>query len=62
MLPTIMTGLEAAKWPGRCQTVQDPSHNPTRWYLDGAHTLESLDCCMAWFVKPGLGLPIDATT
>ncbi|KAJ6628771.1 FolC bifunctional protein [Mycena sp. CBHHK59/15] len=53
-------GLEKASWPGRCQTVVDPVFTNTTWYLDGAHTLESLDCCMQWFVSPSVGLQIDA--
>ena len=28
----------------------------TTWFLDGAHTIESLDCCIRWFVSPGVGL------
>lgn len=49
-------GLERARWPGRCQVVQDPQDSGFRWYLDGAHTVESLVCCGDWFVSPGLGL------
>ncbi|EKM59334.1 uncharacterized protein PHACADRAFT_181339 [Phanerochaete carnosa HHB-10118-sp] len=49
---TYVKALEAARWPGRCQTVQDPAHAGTTWFLDGAHTLESLDCCVRWFVSP----------
>ena len=48
--------LEAARWPGRCQTVRDPAHAGTTWFLDGAHTLESLECCMKWFVSPAAAL------
>jgi folylpolyglutamate synthase len=49
-------GLTTTKWPGRCQTVLDPIRKDVTWYLDGAHTVESLDCCMQWFVSPGVGL------
>ncbi|KAJ7180253.1 Mur ligase [Mycena crocata] len=52
----FIRGLENARWPGRCQTVSDPAFPNTTWYLDGAHTLESLECCMQWFVSPGVGL------
>ncbi|KAF9268119.1 FolC bifunctional protein [Marasmius fiardii PR-910] len=45
-------GLEETKWPGRCQTIVDPSYPKIIWYLDGAHTTESLDCCMRWFASP----------
>ncbi|KAL4068841.1 Mur ligase [Scleroderma yunnanense] len=53
----FITGLVNTKWPGRCQTVHDPIHQNTTWYLDGAHTSESLSCCMQWFVRPNVGLP-----
>jgi folylpolyglutamate synthase len=43
--------LERTRWPGRCQTVEDPAStaaHQTTWYLDGAHTVESLTCCGDW--------------
>ena len=49
-------GLTGARWPGRCQTVLDPKYTDLTWYLDGAHTVESLVCCMQWFVSPGVGI------
>ena len=49
-------GLATTKWPGRCQTVLDPDRKDVTWYLDGAHTVESLECCMQWFVSPDVGL------
>lgn len=49
-------GLKEARWPGRCQTVRDPQDSKSFWYLDGAHTVESLTCCGEWFVAPGLGI------
>ncbi|TBU49597.1 FolC bifunctional protein [Dichomitus squalens] len=52
----FVRGLEATKWPGRCQTVVDPKSEKTTWFLDGAHTLESLDCCMRWYVSPDIAL------
>jgi folylpolyglutamate synthase len=54
---TFVAGLENTKWPGRCQTVSDPNYSSTTWYLDGAHTVDSLTCCVEWFVNPGVGLP-----
>lgn len=51
-----LRGLENVRWPGRCQTVSDPNQKRTTWFLDGAHTIESLDCCIRWFVSPGVGL------
>lgn len=56
----FVRGLENARWPGRCQTVADPLFTNTTWYLDGAHTFESLECCIQWFVSPGVGLQADA--
>ncbi|KAH7931248.1 FolC bifunctional protein [Leucogyrophana mollusca] len=59
----FVRGLENTKWPGRCQTVADPdpAHGSTTWYLDGAHTIESLDYCIQWFVHPGVGIPSAST-
>lgn len=48
-------GLKLVTWPGRGQElpIQETkyahkSHNAT-WYLDGAHTVESLQVCAEWF-------------
>ena len=49
-------GLATAKWPGRCQTIIDPIRSGVTWYLDGAHTVESLECCMQWFGSPGVAV------
>lgn len=58
-LPTsFLDGLKNAHWPGRCQTVLDPQHEGIKWFLDGAHTKESLQCCLEWFVSPAIGLPV----
>ncbi|KAJ7507962.1 FolC bifunctional protein [Mycena galericulata] len=56
----FVRGLENARWPGRCQMVADLVFPGTTWYLDGAHTFESLECCIQWFVSPGVGLQTDA--
>ena len=53
----VVEGLEKAKWPGRCQEVKDPGFTKTTWFLDGAHTVESLDCCMEWFIDRLLEMP-----
>lgn len=56
LLPeAFLLGLKETRWPGRCQTVPDPIRQNTTWYLDGAHTIESLECCAEWFVSPGVG-------
>jgi len=49
-------GLIKTRWPGRCQTVQDPVYPKTAWFLDGAHTRESLEYSIKWFVAPETGL------
>lgn len=46
--PAIKDGLERARWPGRCQLVREPKEG-RRWWLDGAHTVESLEGCGLWF-------------
>jgi folylpolyglutamate synthase len=56
----FVSGLAAARWPGRCQTVVDPATPSTRWHLDGAHTRESLLCSAQWFFAPGVGLPSES--
>ncbi len=57
---SFIEGLKSAKWPGRCQTVTDPKFSSTVWFLDGAHTVESLVCCMKWFVSPKVVLNAEA--
>lgn len=60
LLQTFLPYLKSARWPGRCQTVVDPSSSSpsrkgkgkTTWYLDGAHTVESLTCCSEWVFAP----------
>lgn len=49
----VVEGLQNARWPGRCQVVDDRSleRQGVTWYLDGAHTVESLVCCGEWFVE-----------
>jgi len=53
---TVVQALERTKWPGRCQTVQDPKQANLTWFLDGAHTVESLESCIKWFVSPDTAL------
>ncbi|GMF12497.1 unnamed protein product [Phytophthora lilii] len=46
--PDVKEGLKYAFWPGRAQLWEDEAHK-TRFYIDGAHTLRSLECCADWF-------------
>eukprot|EP00013_Stygamoeba_regulata_P006896 CAMPEP_0177633426 /NCGR_PEP_ID=MMETSP0447-20121125/2831_1 /TAXON_ID=0 /ORGANISM="Stygamoeba regulata, Strain BSH-02190019" /LENGTH=571 /DNA_ID=CAMNT_0019135085 /DNA_START=467 /DNA_END=2182 /DNA_ORIENTATION=- len=50
-LPSLIrSGLSNCYWPGRCQTVTRPSVYPrTTFYVDGAHTPESVRACLSWF-------------
>eukprot|EP00899_Mesostigma_viride_P012976 jgi/Mesvir1/2167/Mv16679-RA.1 len=47
----FVDGLASAFWPGRAQVVTDESveGGRLRFYLDGAHTAESLEVCAQWF-------------
>ncbi|CEQ40650.1 SPOSA6832_02278, partial [Sporobolomyces salmonicolor] len=47
--PKVLEGLVRTRWPGRCQVASDPTEEKVTWYLDGAHTIESLQCCGEWF-------------
>lgn len=49
-------GLKLVTWPGRAQELHiqntkyaDERNNNLTWYLDGAHTVESLETCADWF-------------
>uniref|UniRef100_A0A1Y1N2Q1 Folylpolyglutamate synthase n=2 Tax=Photinus pyralis TaxID=7054 RepID=A0A1Y1N2Q1_PHOPY len=40
------TGLKTLKWPGRFQVLQKSNN---MFYIDGAHTPESIHACSVWF-------------
>ncbi|KAK2579635.1 hypothetical protein KPH14_011562 [Odynerus spinipes] len=42
----LTAALSSCVWPGRQQILKGTSID---FYLDGAHTLESIDCCISWF-------------
>ena len=42
----VVTGLERTEWPGRSQTI---TRDSVQFYLDGAHTEESMASCHQWF-------------
>lgn len=44
---TVHAGLEQCRWPGRCQVV--PAGPGLTLYLDGAHTEDSINCCLRWW-------------
>lgn len=48
----FVTGLETAKWPGRCQIIEDPKRkNELTWFIDGAHTEDSVKNGSHWFTQ-----------
>lgn len=42
----IKKGLQETSWPGRCQIIKEEK---ITWYIDGAHTLESIEASSNWF-------------
>ncbi|KAF0689699.1 Aste57867_18882 [Aphanomyces stellatus] len=56
MTPTMLEGLRSASWPGRAQSVVDTSSTAV-FYLDGAHTPLSMECCVAWFATQNSSNP-----
>lgn len=42
----VSRGLESCFWPGRCHQIRKGSK---RIFLDGAHTVESIEICSNWF-------------
>jgi folylpolyglutamate synthase len=45
----FVTGLESTRLGGRCDLRQDTILAGLRWYIDGAHTMESIDVVGQWF-------------
>lgn len=45
----LMTSIINTRWPGRCQTIVDPVRKGVTWFLDGAHTVESISLCGNWW-------------
>ncbi|KAK6978816.1 folylpolyglutamate synthase mitochondrial-like isoform X1 [Biomphalaria glabrata] len=41
-----VVGLSTCKWPGRAQVIAKDS---ITYYIDGAHTKESMELCTSWF-------------
>ncbi len=47
---TLKASLVSCKWPGRNQIIQSANKNIT-YYLDGAHTIESIEQFINWFLN-----------
>lgn len=45
----FVTGLEAARLGGRCEIRPDHQLDGLTWYIDGAHTLTSIEVAAQWF-------------
>ncbi|KAG8010968.1 Folylpolyglutamate synthase [Nibea albiflora] len=44
--PIMVKGLADTEWPGRNQTLK---HGAVTYFLDGAHTVRSMQACVNWF-------------
>lgn len=44
----VVRGVEDIRWRGRCEIKHDED-GKTTWYLDGAHTADSLSVAASWF-------------
>ncbi|XP_061887362.1 folylpolyglutamate synthase, mitochondrial [Entelurus aequoreus] len=44
--PNMKKGLANTEWPGRNQTIK---HGEVTYFLDGAHTMRSMQACVDWF-------------
>ena len=44
----FVQGLEQVRWPGRCETRHEQDLS---WYIDGGHTLESIELAGSWFAS-----------
>lgn len=42
----VVSGLADTEWPGRTQTLK---HGAVTYFLDGAHTMRSMQACVHWF-------------
>lgn len=49
--PEFVKGLETTHLGGRCDTRVDPRLPDLTWYIDGGHTLESIEVAARWFAN-----------
>lgn len=47
----FVTGLESARLGGRCDQRPDAKAEGLTWYIDGGHTLESIEVAARWFAS-----------
>lgn len=48
----MIAGIEKFHWPGRYEIIDQGAR---RFFIDGAHTLESIVACLDWFEKTSSG-------
>lgn len=48
MCVCLDSGLADTEWPGRNQTLK---HGAVTYFLDGAHTMRSMQACLQWFIE-----------
>lgn len=46
--PKTYRGIKACVWPGRVQVIRK---NNFKYFLDGAHTTDSIELCAKWFLR-----------
>lgn len=57
-LSSLLDALNQTRWPGRHQIYRELLDGSDRiWYLDGAHTIESLTYACRWYQKHTASLP-----
>ncbi|KAK4574368.1 hypothetical protein LTR86_002130 [Recurvomyces mirabilis] len=47
----FVKGLETARLGGRCEERRDSRQKDLTWYIDGGHTLESIELAGKWFAS-----------
>ncbi|ORX98808.1 FolC bifunctional protein [Basidiobolus meristosporus CBS 931.73] len=50
----FIAGLKKVTWPGRAQKLQVDKIRNATWFIDGAHTMESMQVCAEWFKEAAL--------
>lgn len=58
----FITGLQSARLGGRCEMRVDPVSSGLTWYIDGGHTLESIDVAAQWYASSTDRIMPDPTT
>lgn len=47
----FVAGIESARLGGRCEIREDTKYPHIEWYIDGGHTLESIEMAARWFAE-----------